>query len=88
MGRTGRRQGVLNLAESIRLHEDWWGKCRTCTFWGGDREHRTPGPCGNSLSPLRSQETWTEGHCPKWDTFDVEGALAVLDMDPKLRQSP
>ena len=24
---------TIDRADSVRLHEDWWGKCRTCRFW-------------------------------------------------------
>lgn len=63
----------------IDWHLDWWGKCRTCSFWTGDRDATTPGTCGNAKSDMHGQETWTEGHCRSWDTFDIVAAVAVLD---------
>ena len=79
----------ISHAESVRLHEDWWGKCRTCRFWHGEdevkvREGREPlvqlrwhkAPCENPASPLHGETTSTEGHCSKWDSFDT--ALAAL----------
>ncbi len=82
----------LGSNESKRLHLDWWGKCRTCRFWDGadkisPREGREPmvqirwepAPCTNPASPLYGQETRTEGHCKKWDSFDVDVALLEGD---------
>ena len=75
--------------EAIRLHLDWWGKCRTCSFWTGPREsrlelpHKLPlenfGKCTNPKSDLFKGSTWTEGHCKEWDTYDIEAAVALLD---------
>lgn len=66
--------------ESIRLHYDWWGQCRTCEFWQS-ADRKAPGLCGNLTSPLYNNETWTEGHCEKWDSFDIETALEFLQGD-------
>ncbi len=38
-----------------------------------------PGVCSNENSSLFEQETWTEGHCSKWDSFDIDTALEFLD---------
>ncbi len=82
----------VGSAESRRLHEDWWGKCRTCRFWDGADEVRPregmgplislrmkPAICTNPKSDMVGQETWTEGNCDKWDSFDVEMALSLVD---------
>ena len=74
----------MDKPESIRLHMDWWGKCRTCRHWQGTDGERgeprwNPGPCTNSESPLFNQETWTEGHCEKWDSFDIDTALGMME---------
>ena len=69
----------MDKQESKRLHMDWWGKCRTCRFWQGSDEIRmSPGICKNPISDLFEQETWTEGHCNKWDSFDIDTALEVM----------
>jgi hypothetical protein len=80
--------------ESVRLHEDWWGKCRTCRFWHGDDEvrpyqgHNTivhlrwhDAKCENPKSPLHSMDMDHNGHCPQWDSFDMDTALQVM-FDP------
>ena len=28
---------------SVRIHYDWWNKCRTCEFWTGDRDSMEDG---------------------------------------------
>jgi hypothetical protein len=68
----------MNSEESYRLHEDWWGKCRTCEFWSSEDRWK-PGLCNNQKSLLFQQETWTEGHCSEWDSFDYPIALQLLD---------
>jgi len=82
---------VVERAESIRLHEDWWGKCRTCRFWNGADEARPreglpplvsirwhPSRCENPRSQLHSTEADMDGSCPQWDSFDVDVALEVM----------
>ena len=81
---------MMNKEESKRLHIDWWGKCRICRFWQGTNNgdgsgtfgnevRWNPGPCINPESDLYQQETWTEGHCQKWDSFDIDTAFELLD---------
>lgn len=74
---------MISKDESKRLHMDWWGKCRTCLFWAGTDEGNSvrwnPGPCMNPKSDLYQQETWTEGYCSKWDSFDIEVALEMME---------
>jgi hypothetical protein len=80
----------MDKEESKRLHMDWWGKCRTCRFWQGtdagngdgsvgNQIRWNPGQCSNPSSDLYGQETWTEGHCNQWDTFDLETAVELLE---------
>lgn len=82
---------MISKAESMRLHLDWWGNCRTCRFWHGtDKVSSREGapdfvqprwndsPCTNPKSPLFGQECTTEGECKKWDSFDVDVALEAL----------
>lgn len=71
----------MNLADSVEIHLDWWGKCRTCRFWRGDREKMTPGLCAMPRSDLVNTETWTEGHCKQWDSFDLNAAVAVMERE-------
>ena len=68
----------MDRSESVRIHEDWWSKCRTCKHWDGGRESREPGACLNPVSDMHKQETWTDGHCKEWDSFDVDAALEVM----------
>lgn len=82
---------AISRDESMRLHEDWWGKCRTCRFWHGadevrPREGTAPlihlrwhdARCENPRSPLHSSSMDHNGSCPQWDSFDVDIALEVL----------
>jgi len=68
---------------------DWWGKCRTCKYWHGadagngsgtigNQVRWLPAICTNPISDLYQQETWTDGHCNKWDSFDIDTALDIL----------
>ena len=71
---------MIDKITSVRLHYDWWKQCRTCLFWiGSDQTRMEPGICYNPQSPLYKEETWTEGSCEKWDSFDIETALEFLD---------
>ena len=75
----------MERAESIRLHLDWWGKCRTCAHWRS-QSRLTPWPmynrgvCLNPQSPFGDgiQETHSDGYCKKWDTFDEDVAFALM----------
>ena len=68
--------GITNISdeESRRLHTDWFGNCRTCKFWNGEDNGKhirwNPSPCTNHRSPLYGTETWTEGNCQEWVSFD------------------
>lgn len=77
----------MNKEDSIRIHSDWWGKCRSCRFWHGTDEGThlrwNPSPCTNPASDMFQQETWTEGHCNKWDSFDEEVAFEILEQDER-----
>lgn len=74
---------MIDKEESKRLHLDWWGKCRTCVFWGGTDENKNlrwnPGPCNNLKSKFYEKITWTEGYCEKWDSFDIDTAFEILE---------
>jgi hypothetical protein len=30
---------------------------------------------------MYQKETWAEGHCSKWDSFDIDTALEVMQED-------
>jgi len=55
-----------------RILLDWWGECRTCDFWVGDRKDmgKEPGVCKKKISKLYNQETWWEGHCEFWYFYE------------------
>jgi len=71
--------------ESKRLHLDWWGKCRTCKHWNStsDRPNMGRFSCFAEKSELHLHRTSSSGHCPEWDSFDEDTALAVLSKDEK-----
>lgn len=81
---------MISKEESRRIHLDWWQKCRSCIFWTGadagdgsgigpkNQPRWHPGLCTNPASDLYQHETWTEGHCPQWDSFDIDTALEML----------
>lgn len=75
----------VSKEESIRLHMDWWGKCRTCSYWIGTDEGDNPrwndGKCTNSQSPLFEEIVSTEGYCPKWNSFDLETACEIMEQE-------
>jgi hypothetical protein len=79
-----RKINSMDREESIRLHMDWWGKCRTCRHWHGaaggllGEERWEPALCENPVSDMYGKETWTEGECRKWDSFDIDVALELL----------
>ncbi len=76
---------MIDKEESIRLHMGWWGMCRTCRHWTGtdseDRPRWHPGKCTNPKSPLFEEETWISGECPKWDSFDIDTALEIMEKE-------
>lgn len=74
---------------SRRIHLDWWGQCRTCRFWTGNRRDAAGrGLCTNPASPHFTPETCVNdptmtgpsGECSKWDSYDVDVALQALDV--------
>jgi len=69
--------------ESKRLHLDWWGQCRTCKHWNSTNDRPNMGrfSCFAKESELYLQRTSSSGHCPKWDSFDVDVALDVMEED-------
>jgi hypothetical protein len=81
---------------SLRIHMDWWGKCRTCRFWNGangghfNDPRWEPAICENPASLHHGKETWTEGHCPKWDSYDIETAFELMEEwenDPRFKKT-
>lgn len=78
---------AYSAEESRRLHQDWWGKCRTCLYWKGTDESRmAAGVCDNPKSDMHGKETWTDGHCRKWDSYDICVALEMLQESEKLKE--
>jgi hypothetical protein len=79
---------MIDKQESIRLHEDWWGQCRTCRFWEAPEGKGLHGVltrpnlgeflCVSPLSKVSGQLTGSDGGCSKWDSFDTDTALEVL----------
>ena len=67
--------------EYVRWHEDWWGQCRTCRHWQGNRVNGLRGYCSHSDGPLNGTYTCRMGNCPKWDTFDMDAAEVVMQKD-------
>jgi len=66
---------------SLRIHIDWWGKCRTCKEWDGERVQGFQGKCDHPQGVFRGSTTTSEGRCPDWESYDYEGACAALDWD-------
>lgn len=33
------------------------------------------------LSDLVNTDTWTEGHCKQWDSFNLDAAVEVMERD-------
>lgn len=69
---------------SVRIHYDWWGKCRTCKHWQGNRvdpKTLSDGTCQSGKSQLSQQQTTWNGHCNMWDTYDIDTAIEVLAGD-------
>lgn len=77
----------MDRDESIRIHWDWYGKCRTCNFWDSQEDRKKlEGRCDCKESPAYNEETWSEGHCKCWESFDpeiVKFVLNVVDRRPK-----
>ena len=71
---------ILN-SESLRLHMDWWGKCRTCDFWKGQRKTMEDGMCDQPQGDFGGEITTSEGHCGNWETYDSEVALEILQAE-------
>lgn len=73
----------MDIEESRRIHLDWWGKCRTCRWYPGNREERSTHPdpprCVNEMSPFWFEGVRWSGHCGEWDSFDVDVALEIME---------
>lgn len=77
-------------SEAIRLHVDWWGKCRTCKWWdpvdaqreavSWDERGALTGICRGKKSVLFDVMTGPEGDCVEWDSYDVDAAIVVMEM--------
>lgn len=67
--------------EKKRLLTDWWGECRTCRHWKStsDRPNMGEFPCLAEASALHLQKTSSSGHCPEWDSFDVDVAIEIME---------
>lgn len=77
---------MIDKEETKRILTDWWGECRTCKHWSGNRGsqitkiHRDlQGTCYSDKSPLYLQLTMRAGNCPEWDAFDTDVALEVME---------
>jgi len=59
--------------------------CRTCRFWKTSDPERfdNNSRCGNINSPLFNENTWTEGQCDYWDSYDIDTALEIIENDEK-----
>ena len=78
--------------ESVRLHLDWTGKCKTCQFWnvpdgtaivrGSSGTSLAIFECSNVRSAQNGRKMDSEGNCPQWDCFDVDTALEAMLVDP------
>ena len=45
-----------------------------------------PGPYSNKDSDMFGKETWTEGHCKKWDSFDFDTAFELMLEEEEYRK--
>ena len=82
--RYGMRNEVVEMETpkqlSVRIHCDWLNKCRTCEFWGDNREDvLSKSNCKNEKSPLFGELTTSDGYCSEWDSYDYETALEMFD---------
>ena len=92
-------EDILKLSEKVRLHLDWWGKCRTCKYWDGDRTILSFGNCSCKDSQFYAHKdkyiaspicTYQDTICEKWCSFDIEAAEIVIEYDKNdsIRESP
>lgn len=69
----------MDIEESTRVHLDWWGQCRTCKNWSTeDGRMMIEGECRCDKSSFYGLETWRDGRCGYWETFDPMGAERAL----------
>lgn len=70
---------------SIRIHYDWYHKCRTCKHWDANRNEIKDGNCN-----LHKIIMGIDDRCNHWDSYDIDTAIEVLDgkwdylMNPRL----
>ena len=77
----------MKLSESVRHHVDWWGQCRTCEYWMGDRSNNLDeSNCSNFSSPMFEKITSNCGYCPNWDAADIEAAEIVMQWSEKQKK--
>jgi len=61
----------------------WWGKCRTCDSWFGNRDiEDNTGECMEGDSPHFEEKTGANHTCKKWDPWDVNLAFDILEEGP------
>lgn len=75
----------MQFKEAVRVHFDWYGKCRTCKFWCSDNGRQVFDQkgwrCDCESSVLYNKETWWDGHCEKWETFYLDAAKEAIKQD-------
>jgi hypothetical protein len=67
----------VRRSEELRIHMDWWGKCRSCQFWLGDRETMADGMCNQPRGDFGGEITTSEGHCGNWESYAIEAAMEI-----------
>jgi hypothetical protein len=71
----------MDRKESIRIHWDWYGYCRTCKFWDSHEDRKKlEGRCDYEKSPNYNEEVWSEGYCKCWESFDPGIANFVVNV--------
>ncbi len=80
----------MKLSEKVRLHLDWWSKCRTCKYWDGNRTNLSFGNCACKNSQFYADKTkyiaspictYQDTTCENWSSFDLEAAEIVIEYD-------
>lgn len=76
----------VQSSESLRLHLDWWQKCRTCEFWSGDRKTCEDGLCEQPRGDFGGEITTSEGHCGNWESYDLETAMEIIQAEKEAEE--
>lgn len=65
----------LKQISDKELLTEWFGECRACASWNGDRREDglAKGKCTQPKSNMT--ETTVCGYCPYWESFDPEIAI-------------